>query len=96
MNAQPQTTIYETTIDNAKLEELLENRQGLKAKKSDATKKFKEANDDVKAMVRTLDLGDAPVRCGRFVITEKAIEEKHVEFDRSAGSRLQISLIADE
>lgn len=93
---QPQTSIYETTIDDAALEQLLEQRQTLKDKRADANRKYKETTDLVKLKITELDLGDAPVRVGRFVISEKTIEARSVQFDVDASSRLQISLLPED
>jgi hypothetical protein len=89
--AQPQSSIYETTIDNAELEAALEGREKAKTKLSGARSAFKEADAVAQALIPG-DLGDdAPVRCGRFVITRKAFPARSVAFDVAASHRTYIS-----
>jgi hypothetical protein len=89
--ADPQTSIYETTLDNPELEALLETRDKAKASARAVNKKAKEADDAAKAALEGLDLGtDATVRIGRFVVTLKNTPSKSVSFDTAAGTRWSI------
>lgn len=90
-----QTSIYETTLDNPDLEQLLERRQKAKDERSKTAAKFKEVDDLCKFKVTELDLGDAPVRVGRFVLTPKTIKARSVSFETEESHRVQISLLDD-
>jgi len=90
---QPQASLYEETIENADLEAALEQRQKLKEKIRPLNKQKKEADAKVKALVDIADIADAPVRIGRFVISRKQTEARHVEFDADASERIQIKLL---
>lgn len=92
----PQTSIYETTIDDPSVEKILEERETLRQKKATAQKAFKDKTDEAKAALNGLDLGvDAPVRIGRFVVAQKSVPGRVVQFETDPTSRLQISLISE-
>lgn len=94
--ANPQTSIYETTIDDPAVEKLLEERDTLRQKKATAQKAFKDKTDEAKAALAALDLGvDAPVRIGRFVVAHKTVPGRAVSFETDPTTRLQISLISE-
>lgn len=95
--AKPQTSIYETTIENPDIEDALEKRDQLRERASEARALFKEADDAAKAKLAALDLGnDAPIRCGRFVITRRMREARSVSFETEASVQLRISTIGDD
>lgn len=95
--AQPQTSIYETTIENADLEAALERREQAKAKAGAARGEFKQADDHAKALIENLDLGDdAPVRVGGFVITRRQVPGGVVSFEKNASTRTYIRPIGEE
>lgn len=97
MSVSPQTSIYETTIENPELEAALEARQSVKDKRAKVNSDYKEKDEIVKGKLDELDLGiGAPVRIGRFVISKKSTNGRSVSFETSAGTRHQISLIKDE
>lgn len=90
----PQASLYETTIENADLEDALEKRQKAKEKRAAASKAFRDADEEAKGLIAKADLGlDATVRVGRFTLTEKHTPARSVSFDTAAGKRLQIGLI---
>lgn len=92
----PQTSLYETTIEDADLEKELEQRQKLKEDKGNAIKRFTDQNDRVKAKIAALDLGlGAPVRVGRFVISESQVAARAVASETSPTSRLNVSLLPE-
>lgn len=94
---EAQTSLYETTLDNPELEELLERRERAKAAKGKANKTFKEADGATKDAIGKLDLGiDAPVRCGRFVIRFSPVPAKNVAFTTDPTTQLKISPLAVE
>lgn len=95
--AQPQTTIYETEIENPDLERVLETREKLKEKKGESVKQYKTADDQAKALIEGLDLGeDAPVRVGRFVVKRTSVASRSVAFETDPTSRLQIRLLPED
>lgn len=93
---QPQTAIYETTLDKPELEKALEQREKVKADAGEARKRFKDADERAKGIIATLDLGDAPVRVGNFVITERSVAGRSVAFETGPTSRITISLLDEE
>lgn len=95
--AKPQTSIYETTIDDPDIEKQLEQRDALREKASEARALFKEADDKAKAQLSGLDLGtDAPVRVGRFVVTRQVRAARSVSFETEASVQLRIRTLGDE
>jgi high-affinity K+ transport system ATPase subunit B len=91
---QAQTSIYETTLDNPAVEELLEKREKARLRKGEANKAYKQVDGAAKTALEGLDLGeDAPVRIGRFVVVVKAVPAKSVTFETDPTSRLQIGLL---
>lgn len=95
--AKPQTSIYETTIENPDIEDALEKRDQLRERASEARALFKEADDAAKAKLQALDLGtDAPVRVGRFVVKRIMRQGRSVSFETEASVQLRISTIGDD
>lgn len=97
MTARPhaQASIYETTIEHAELEQALEEREKLKERAGEARKAFRELDEQAKALIRSLDVADAPVRVGRFVISERSVAGRTVHFEAEPTTRVQISLLKD-
>lgn len=91
----PQASIYETTIENAELEEALEEREKAKTRATAERKKFRERDEAAKALVATLDLADAPVRVGRFLLTQSEVAGRSVAFETEPSTRLRIRLLED-
>ncbi len=97
VSEQPQTSIYEKTIEDQALEDTLENRDTLRQAASEARAFFKEADDKAKAAIAGLDLGnDAPVRVGRFVLTRKMRPARSVSFETEAKITTKISTIDED
>lgn len=90
---QAQITLYETTLEDPELEQLLEKREVAKELSTHHRKTFAELNDDAKVRIKDLDLGDAPVRVGRFLISEREVSGRNVSFETAPSSRVQISLL---
>jgi hypothetical protein len=96
LRAVPQTSIYETTLDNAELEQALETREKLKARAGAVRKQYADADEVAKAFIKTLELGDgAVVRVGRFVIADKPVAARSVAFETEPTRRISIKLIKD-
>lgn len=87
---QPQTSLYETTLDNPELEALLDARQEKRDRASKATKDAKNAHELVVAEIEKLDLADAPVRVGRWVVARRPVAARSVSFTADATERLVI------
>lgn len=94
--SQAQTSIYETTIDNEALEAALEEREKAKDAKRKANQDYDAFHDKVKALIAIADIADAPVRVGRFVISQKETKPTPVSFERGGGKKLQISLLGED
>ncbi len=94
---QPQTSIYEKTIEDTALEQTLENRESLRQAASEARAFFTEADEKAKAAIAGLDLGnEAPVRVGRFVLTRKMRPSRSVSFETEAKITTKISTIEED
>jgi hypothetical protein len=95
--ANPQTSLYETTIDNPELEVLLENREKAKNSAKALSKKARDADAAAKVALEGLDLGEAaPVRIGRFIVTLRAVPSRKVQFETDPTTRLNIKLLKGE
>ncbi len=95
--AVPQTGLFETVIEDASVEALLEERDKRKQSARAVAKKAKDADMAAKAALEGLDLGtDAPVRIGRFVVTLRNTASRSVQFETAPGTRLTIKAIPDE
>lgn len=83
----------ERNVEDDALAGLLEARLRAQDDVREVRGVYKAADQAAKEAIAKLDItdGDA-VRCGRFRITRKATEPRHVEFDAAAGSRLTIEL----
>jgi hypothetical protein len=93
---QPQASLYEATIENAELEQALEDRERQRNAVAASRKRFREIDDRTKLLVADLDLGDdAPVRVGRFLITRTAVAARSVAFDTEPTTRLTIRTLED-
>jgi hypothetical protein len=88
---EPQTSLDEVTVDNAALEQRLEERERAKARAGTARKAYQQADDRAKAIAGELDLGDGDVvRVGRFVLAQRSVPAREVSFGTSPSSRLTI------
>jgi len=93
---QPQTSIYETTLENPELEEALKTRASMKDRESTAKHNTKVADERAKGLIATLDLGvGAAVRVGDFVIEIKPTKPRDVAFKTDAGTRVWIKPIKE-
>ena len=97
MSLDPQTSIYETVIDDPELAAALEERLKRKTSVANANKRYRQIDETVKARLEELDLGDeAPVRIGRFIVTRKRTAGRSVSFETEPGARLWIKLLPEE
>ena len=92
-STEPQTSIYETEIQNPELLDLLERRQTLRDQRSKLNAKLREIDTVASVKIEELDLADAPVRLGRFLLTPKSREAASRSFEIPAKDFVQISLL---
>ena len=87
----PQASFEDKVIEDAELEAVLEKRWKLKAKKADAVRDFKEADDDAKDRIAGLEIPPGVVgRCGRFPFVTSVTDAADIEFTRKRGTRITI------
>lgn len=91
----PQTSIYETTIAEPELEQLLEERAQLREKAAAARKRAQGVHEQVRERIEQLDIADAPVRIGRFVVAMRPVAPRSVSFETSPTVRLVIKPLPD-
>jgi len=85
----------ERVVEDDALAKLLDARLRAKDDVREVRGVYKAADVAAKDAIAKLDLADGDaVRVGRFRITKRATEPRHVEFDAAAGSRLTIELWA--
>ena len=89
----PQTSIYETTIESPELETLLERRAAAREARSKANAKVTEIDSLVQFKITELDLGDSPVRVGKWLLTPKTRAGRSVSFETEPKTFVQISLL---
>lgn len=92
VNEQPQTALDELVVDDPELEKALEKREAAKAARRTASKAFDEADVVARASLGELEaqLGEGPVRVGRFVLELRESAPKAVSFETEAKTRIAI------
>lgn len=90
----PQTSLYEVTIENPELEAALEDREKLRQRAAKARSAYAEADEVAKGLAATL-VDDAPVRVGRFVLTRRRVPPRSIAFETEGSTRLTIRPIAE-
>ncbi len=95
VNATPQTSLYETTIEDPTLEALLEKRESAREKRAKANGDFKTLDVEAKKLIDALDVADGGVRVGRFVIKVSEIEGKLVSFETAPSTRTTIAPLGE-
>lgn len=97
LRAVPQTSIYETTIENPELEQALAARESMKDKASEARHNLKVADERAKAMIEEkLELGDdVAVRIGGFVVARRAVKGRDVSFQTAPSTRIWIKALKE-
>lgn len=94
VTANAQTRIGEQVVEHDELEQALETREQAKLDAGEARKTYKSADEVAKALIAELELGEAPVRVGRFVIAVREIPARSVAFDTDPSTRLAIRVDA--
>ena len=89
--------LFDQEIENDLLERALEKRQAAKEANAKTAKVWKEANDQARGIISSLDLEeDTVVRCGRFRIKFSSVEARHVSFDTEPTTRTTIALLPED
>lgn len=89
----PQTSLDEASVENAELEQRLEERERAKARAGAARKAYTTADERAKAIAGELGLGDGDVvRVGRFRLARHSVPAREVSFGTAPSSRLTISV----
>ena len=97
VRANPQTSLYETTIENPELVKALDLREKLKGDVASAKKRLEDATARAHAIIAELDISDAPVRVGRYVIAEKRRPGRTVQsFEVQPKVQISISLLPED
>jgi len=93
---QPQTAIYETTLEDPELEEALKTRHSMGDRRSTANHNFKVADDRARKLIAAKDLGDGvTVRVGDFLISQKPVAGRSVSFETEPTTRVRIKPIKE-
>jgi hypothetical protein len=94
--AQPQLALDEEVVDDELLEQALEKRERAKNYAAAARKKFAEADETAKGHLGRHELGEKPLRVGRFVIVARELEGRAVSFETSPSRRVSIRVAKGE
>ena len=86
---RPQAAFDETVIQDPELEAFLEARESV----AEAHATYREKTKAAQARVKELGT-EGPFRVGRFIISVRPMESRHVEFDQA--SRIQIDFKVKE
>jgi len=97
VRSEDQLGFDETVVEDAELEQALEERYTAKVDAGAARKAYDLKAEAATAKITALDLEDGTaVRCGRFRITRTAIGERSVAFETKASSRITIKFLGDD
>lgn len=97
-NLDPQLALDERAINDAELEAALERhlRASDDVREANAVKKTYRKEIDA-ALAKHADFQvDSAIRCGRFRITKRTVEAKHVEFDAAEREQISIGLVDED
>ena len=91
---EPQTAIDELVVDDDLLEQALEGRERAKDAARKARKTFESTDEQARTHVSRLEreLGEGPVRVGRFVLELKTAPARAVSFETDPKERIAIRL----
>lgn len=93
---QPQTSLYEKEIQNDELVKALELREKLRGDVAAVKKRLDDADTRARGIIAGLDIADAPVRCGKWLLVEKRRPGRTVEsFEVAPKVSVQISLLPE-
>lgn len=94
----PQLAMDERAINNPDLEKALEKHLRARDDASEARGVVKKAKAEIDAELTKVGEfdPDTALRVGRFRITKKHVEARHVEFDSGARDQISIGLVDDD
>lgn len=94
----PQLAMDERAVNDPDLESALERRLRAKDDVSEVRVAYKVAHKEVNALLdKVADFpADSALRVGRFRITKRQVEAKHVEFDAEAREQISIGLVDED
>jgi hypothetical protein len=97
-NLDPQLALDERAINNPDLERALEKHLRARDDASEARGVVKSAKAEIDAeLAKLTDFApDSALRVGRFRITKKHVEARHVEFDSGARDQISIGLVDED
>ncbi len=87
VKSKAQISMDDRRVDDSELEQLLEDRQAAKEKVS----AYHDADKKAKAKITTLK-ETMPYRCGRFIISERTMPPRSVEFETKGSNSVSIKL----
>lgn len=90
MKLVPQASFEEIQIEDENLESTLDRRARLKGDAGNASKLYRESDEDAKSRIRTKELSDGTYRCGRYVITIEKKGTRSVTFETKPRTHIGI------
>lgn len=90
VRTRAQLALTEKVINDAELEAALERREHHKGTSKAAAEAYKGADGEARELLAKHAIADAPVRCGRFVISEQRRDGREVRFETAPSKRLSI------
>lgn len=97
MKVVGQVGMDERIVDDAVLEDALEDRWKRRASAMELGRKYQEADKVAKGLVEALGLSIGEViRVGRFRIEKRATAAREVSFETKAGSRIAVTADEDD
>ncbi|HEV8545544.1 MAG TPA: hypothetical protein VGQ64_04585, partial [Candidatus Limnocylindrales bacterium] len=98
VSTDPQLALDERAVNHPDLEKALEKHLRARDDASEARGVVKAAKKEIDAHLATI--GDfepeTAIRVGRFRITKRHVEAKHVEFDADARDQISIGLVDED
>lgn len=96
---ESQLALDEQQIENAELEEALEDRLSRKNSASELNRQYQEAHEKVVGLLEAAKIEvpeDGAIRIGRFRLTKAITKARSVSFETDEKARLKIDFDDDE
>ena len=91
-----QDSFFTKQFDNPDLEAKMDTREKLRAKKTEALKKYNALDVEVKEALEELGLEEGDTaRIGKYKIEVKSVDSKSVSFETAPSKRVAITLFED-
>jgi hypothetical protein len=87
---QPQTAFDEEPLNDATLEQQIEDWAAAKERLKGPRKAYNALNTSVKELIDQKELPNGTYRCGKYVITVKPVESREIAFERTARKSITI------